>query len=227
MDKTVAKIMFKELGIPQADWVTVLSHELDENVDAVISRIEEKLPYPVFVKPANAGSSVGIGKAKNREQLTEALFTAADHDYKILVEEYIKGREIESAAYGNREIFIAEPGEIVSAKEFYDFEAKYQIASTIDIPACLKPETIDKVKCYAKKLFSGIGLSGLSRIDFFVTENDEVYINEINTIPGFTSISMYPKMCIAGGLSYSNLINRLLDLAIERFKTRLALKNSR
>lgn len=217
MDKTVAKIMFKELGIPQADWVTVLSHELDENPEAVVAKIEAKLPYPVFVKPANAGSSVGIGKAKNKEQLLESLFTAADHDYKILVEEYIKGREIESAAFGNRDVFVAEPGEIVSAKEFYDFEAKYQIESTINIPANLKPEILEKVKSHAKTLFEGIGLSGLSRIDFFVTEDEEVYINEINTLPGFTDISMYPKMMEHSGMKQSDLVYNLVSLAIDAF----------
>lgn len=217
MDKTVAKIYFKELGIPQADWVTAFDYEVSENIDEVVSRIEAKLDYPVFVKPSNAGSSVGIGKAKTREDLKESLINAAKHDSKILIEEFIKGREIESAALGNRNVIVAEPGEVISCKEFYDFEAKYEAESKIQIPAEVEPEILEEVKALAEKLFKGIGLSGLSRLDFFVTEDKKVYINEINTLPGFTDISMYPKMMENIGIPQNELVFRLVSCAIDKF----------
>lgn len=217
MDKTIAKIMFKHLNIPQADWVTVHKRELDFP-DIRIAEIEGKLGYPVFVKPANAGSSVGIAKAKNREDLLKALEVAAQHDDKILVEEFIKGHEVESAPLGNgNRIFVPMPGEVISANEFYDFEAKYQIESTIRIPADLKPEVADRVRLYAKRIFEGIGLSGQSRIDFFVTDDDRVLINEVNTLPGFTDISMYPKMLEKGGVPQKELITSLIELAMDKF----------
>lgn len=217
MDKTVAKIYFKELGVPQADWVTALDFEIAKDIDGVISRIESKLSYPVFVKPANAGSSVGVGKAKNREDLKASLINAAKHDTRILIEEFIKGREIECAALGNRIVTVAEPGEVISAKEFYDFEAKYQIESKIQIPAELDAETIKEIKMQAEKLFKGIGLSGLSRLDFFVTEDKKVYINEINTLPGFTDISMYPKMMEYIGIPQNELVFKLVCYAIDAY----------
>lgn len=217
MDKTVAKIYFKELGVPQADWVTALDFEIANDIDGVISRIESKLSYPVFVKPANAGSSVGVGKAKNREDLKISLINAAKHDTRILIEEFIKGREIECAALGNRIVTVAEPGEVISAKEFYDFEAKYQIESTIQIPAKLDAEIIKEIKMQAEKLFKGIGLSGLSRLDFFVTEDKKVYINEINTLPGFTDISMYPKMMEYIGIPQNELVFKLVCHAIDAY----------
>lgn len=217
MDKTVAKIMFQYLGIPQANWVTVLKRDLN-NPDAVVSEIEQKLGYPAFVKPANAGSSVGIAKAKNREGLLEALKLAAEHDDKILVEEFIQGHEVESAPLGNGDsIYVPMPGEVISANEFYDFEAKYKIESTIRIPADLKPEVAQKVRHYAKKIFAGIGLSGQSRIDFFVKDDDSVLINEVNTLPGFTDISMYPKMLEKGGVPQKQLITSLIELAMDKF----------
>ena len=217
MDKTIAKVMFKYLNIPQADWVTVYKRDLKEP-SMRIAEIEGKLGYPVFVKPANAGSSVGIAKAKNREDLMKALEVAAEHDDKILVEEFIKGHEVESAPLGNGDrIFVPMPGEVISANEFYDFEAKYQIESTIRIPADLKPEVADLVRMYAKKIFAGIGLSGQSRIDFFVTDDDRVLINEVNTLPGFTDISMYPKMLEKGGVPQKELITNLIELALDKF----------
>ena len=217
MDKTIAKIMFKHLNIPQADWITILSSDIWDEVSPVMDRIEAKLSYPVFVKPARAGSSVGIGKAKNREQLAECLYNAADNDTKVLVEEFIKGREIECAAFGNQEFIVAEPGEIISANEFYDFESKYKIKSTINIPAPIPEAQLNKVKQYAKTLYEGIGLSGMSRLDFFVADDGEVYINEINTLPGFTDISMYPKMMEHMGYSQSDLVYYLVSLAIDAY----------
>lgn len=217
MDKTVAKVMFQYLEIPQARWVTVHSFELDKDIEGAVARVESAFPYPVFVKPACAGSSVGIGKAKNREMLIEALFTAADHDDKILVEEFIPGKEVECAVLGNRDLTVSHPGQIISAKEFYDFEAKYEIASTIQIPADL-PETVtETIRSYAAKIFLGFGLSGLSRIDFFVHENGQVMINEVNTLPGFTDISMYPKMMENDGIPQPEQLDRLIDLAVEKF----------
>ncbi len=216
MDKTVSKILFSHLQIPQAHWVTVHSYELDAPEKAV-SRIEQAFSYPVFVKPANAGSSVGIGKAKDRESLIECLYTAADHDEKILVEEFIPGKEVECAVLGNRMLTVSHPGQIISAKEFYDYEAKYEIASTIEIPAALPEKTVDTIRDYAARIFRGLGLSGLSRIDFFVCEDGRVLINEVNTIPGFTDISMYPKMLEADGIAQSKQLDMLIDLAVEKY----------
>ncbi len=217
MDKTVAKIMFRYLNIPQAKWVTVHKRDLHD-MDLVCTRIEGDLGYPCFVKPANAGSSVGIAKAKNREDLVNALTNASEHDRKILVEEFIEGKEVESAPLGNgAAIYVPMPGEVISANEFYDFEAKYVADSKINIPADLPEETLNCVRTYAKRIFSGLGLSGQSRIDFFVKKDGNVLINEVNTLPGFTDISMYPKMLEKGGIPQKELITNLIELAVDEF----------
>ncbi len=217
MDKTITKVMLKHLGIAQADWVTVLKREL-KDMDSVIAKIENKFNYPVFIKPANAGSSVGIGKAHNRDDLVVCLENAAIHDKRILVEEFIDGREVECAVLGNDEPIVSVPGEIIPAKEFYDYESKYVIDSKLIIPAILSERKAEEVKETAKKAFLGLGLSGLSRVDFFVHKvTGDIYINEINTIPGFTNISMYPMLMAESGFKGEELADKLIELAIENF----------
>jgi len=218
MDKIYTKIIFKNAGIPQADWEVVFKEELD-NMDMVIERLEKKFTYPCFVKPSNAGSSVGITKAHNRAELIDGLKLAAVHDRKILVEEFINGREVECAVLGNycdAEASIL--GEIIPSKEFYDYDAKYNDSnSELIIPARLPEETTEQIRKYAIEAFKKLDGTGLSRVDFFVhKETGKIYINEINTMPGFTNISMYPKLWEASGLSYSQLLDRLIQLALEK-----------
>lgn len=214
MDKCIAKIMFEHAGIPQAKWVEIKTGDIDKTEE-----IERELGYPCFIKPSNAGSSVGISKAHNREELTEGLKLAFLHDYKVLVEEMMTGTEVECSVFGNLEPVCAEAlGEITPANEFYDYEAKYNNAdSRLTIPAQLEKETADKLKQYAKAAYKICECRGLSRIDFFVDKKTgDIRLNEINTLPGFTAISMYPKMWEASGTGYGELIDRLLSCAIER-----------
>ena len=217
MDKTFTKIMLKHLGIAQADWITVLKREM-KDMDSVIKRVEDKFDYPVFIKPANAGSSVGIGKAHNREALVSCIENAAQHDVRILVEEFIEGREVECAVIGNDEPFASVLGEIIPAKEFYDYESKYVIDSKLIIPAILSERKAEEARETAKKAFVGLGLSGMSRVDFFVHKvTGDICINEINTIPGFTNISMYPKLMGECGFEGEKLVDKLIELAISKF----------
>lgn len=218
MDKTSSKIVFESAGIPQADWVNVnKTDDYSEKMD----EIEQKLGYPCFVKPARTGSSVGVGKAHDRKELKEALENAALYDRKILVEENIDGHEVECAVLGNGDdVKAATVGEIMPTVEFYDFDAKYNDNSTkLQIPANLPEETIEKIREYAVRAFKALDGSGLSRVDFFVKHSDgSVLLNEINTLPGFTNISMYPKLWDAVGLGYSELLDRLIELAEKRMK---------
>lgn len=218
MDKTFSKVVFKDAGIPQADWVTVCKHELSD-LDCKILEAENKFSYPMFIKPANAGSSIGIGKAKNREQLIECINEAFKFDRKILIEEFLTGHEVECAVLGNRGNITAScVGEIVASQEFYTYDAKYSSDSTseLHIPAKLKEEYAEKVRKLAVTAFKALDGKGLSRVDFFVDEQkDKVWINEINTLPGFTSISMYPKLFEASGIAYSELLTKLINIAEE------------
>ncbi|OPZ92373.1 MAG: D-alanine--D-alanine ligase [Firmicutes bacterium ADurb.Bin419] len=219
MDKIYAKIVFEKVGIPQADYLFFTRKEIRENADSAADAIEKKFKYPVFIKPSNAGSSVGVSKAHDRKELIEALNFAAKYDRKVLIEEFINGREVECAVLGNDNPIASTVGEIVPCNEFYDYNAKYiDGSSKTVIPADLPEETILKIRNYAVKAFKSLDCAGLSRVDFFVhKETGEVYINEINTLPGFTNISMYPMLWEASGIPYSELIDRLIDLAIERF----------
>lgn len=216
MDKAYAKIIFKHAGIPQADWVVVQKREL-KNVNLICDKIEEKLGYPCFVKPCNTGSSVGVGKAHSRGELVEALNNAFDFDRKVIVEEYIQGREVECSVLGNDEPEAAEVGEIIPTVEFYDFDAKYKDASTeLQIPAKLTPDTRDKIRKFAVEAFKAVDGKGLVRADFFVRNSDGgVILNEVNTMPGFTNISMYPKLWDAMGLGYTELLDKLIRLGFE------------
>ena len=220
MDKTLTKLVIDHAAIPQAAWELVRGSELETHMDGVISRIEARFSYPVFVKPAGTGSSVGVSKAANREALQSALLAAAVYDGKILVEEFIHGREIEVAVLGNDSPAASVCGEIDSGAEFYDYDAKYiSDTSVAYVPARIDEEVSEKVREYAIAAYRALGCRGLSRVDFFVTYADNrIVFNEINTLPGFTSISMYPKLFEASGIAYSQLIDKLLEYAMEEAK---------
>jgi len=187
---------------------------------AVVEQIENTFSYPVFVKPAGTGSSVGVSKAADRQQLITALQFAAQFDEMILVEEYIRGAEVEVAVMGNDNPIASVCGEIDSGAEFYDYEAKYVTDTSVAyIPARISEPVAEQVRDYAVKAYMALGCRGLSRVDFFVTYDDErVVFNEINTLPGFTSISMYPKLFEASGVPYSQVLDRLLEYAMEERK---------
>ena len=220
MDKAVTNILLEKFGIPQAVYTWFYAYEYQKDPETVIGRVEKALPqYPVFVKPANAGSSVGVSKAHNKEELIKAIEVAVKEDSKIVVEECIVGYEVECAVLGNHEPFASVPGQIAPAAEFYDYDAKYNnAASELFIPAKISKELMEKVRQTAIKAYRLIGCSGLSRVDFFVTEDGRVLLNEINTLPGFTSISMYPKLMAACGIEGENLIEKLIQAAFERIE---------
>ena len=217
MDKTLTKLVADQACVPQAAWHLVRSHELGNHMDNVLDTLENRFSYPMFVKPAGTGSSVGVSKAADREALSAALQGASAFDDKILVEEFIHGREVEVAVMGNDNPVASICGEIDSGAEFYDYEAKYVTDTSVAyIPARISEEVAEQVRESAVKVYSAIGCQGLSRVDFFVTyEDNRVVFNEINTLPGFTSISMYPKLFAASGIPYSELIDQLLELALE------------
>jgi D-alanine-D-alanine ligase len=221
MDKAFSKLVFKKHSIPHGKYIVINRNRIRQDTESIIEEVEDALEYPCFVKPSNTGSSIGVSKARNRQQLTEALYIASKYDRKILVEEFINGREFECAVLGNQNPIVSVVGEIVPCNEFYDYEAKYSLESTskIIIPACLPEEVSDSIREYALKAFEVLECSGLARADFFVQNaTNKVYINELNTLPGFTNISMYPKLWEATGIKYSELIDRLIDLAFERFR---------
>ncbi|MBE6984630.1 MAG: D-alanine--D-alanine ligase [Ruminococcaceae bacterium] len=216
MDKTLTKLVADHAGIRQAAWKLITANEL-KNMDAAIASIETAFSYPVFVKPAGTGSSVGVGKAKNREALEKALTNAAKFDSKILVEEFINGHEVEVAVLGNDSPAASVCGEIEAGTEFYDYDAKYiSDCARLHIPARIDEQTAENVRDVAIKVYQAMGCKGLSRVDFFVTyDNHEIVFNEINTIPGFTSISMYPKLFAASGIAYGALLDHLIRFALE------------
>ena len=215
MDKLYTKIIVDTLGIRQAKYVPVYKEELPK-MDEVVARVESALEYPVFVKPSRAGSSKGVNKAANREQLKNALVEAADNDRKILVEETIIGREVECAVLGNLDVKASGVGEILSADEFYDFDAKYYNSESKTLVDPPMPENMrEQIREDAVKIFMALDGRGLSRVDFFLTESGVVF-NEINTLPGFTAISMYPMLWEAQGIPKKELVQKLIDLAFER-----------
>ena len=216
MDKTLTKLVIDKEGIPQAAWELVRAEELPEKMASIVASLEARFAYPMFVKPAGTGSSVGVSKAADREKLKAAITAAAKFDSKILVEEFIKGKEIEVAVLGNAEPVASVCGEIDSGAEFYDYDAKYLTdTSTAYIPARICEDLQNRIREAAVRVFKAVGCQGLSRVDFFATEDGRLVFNEINTIPGFTSISMYPKLFTASGIPYSRLIDELLKLALE------------
>jgi len=215
MDKSLTKLVAATTGVRQADWVCVTSHGYDAGKTA--SEIEKKFSYPVFVKPAGTGSSVGAAKASDREELRAALEDALRYGGKALVEEFIPAREIETAVLGNEDAEVSVCGEVLSATETYSYESKYlNSASKTVIPADLAPEVSEKIREYAKKIYHALGARGLSRVDFFIhKETGEIIFNEINTIPGFTSISMYAKLFAACGVGFSDLLDRIIAAALD------------
>ena len=219
MDKTLTKLVVDQAGVTQAAWQLVRRQDLEYHMDTTLDRLEEKFRYPMFVKPAGTGSSVGVSKAADREALRDALLAASVYDKKILVEEFIHGREVEVAVMGNDNPVASICGEIDSGADFYDYDAKYVTDTSVAyIPARISEEVEEQVREAAVKVYTAIGCQGLSRVDFFVTyEDNRVVFNEINTLPGFTSISMYPKLFAASGIPYSELIDELIKLAVEAF----------
>lgn len=231
MDKEKTKQVWENTGLPVVPYLTIRSYnyDSDEKKQNSISLIENTFPYPVFVKPCCAGSSVGAGKANNKEELLASLEEAFKWDEKVLVEQCINAREIECAVIGNSEIKVFTPGEILPTHTFYDYEAKYTDpnGAKLQIPAELNSEQKNIILKIAKDAFACLDAKGFSRIDFFIDkDNGKIYLNEINTIPGFTSISMFPKMCEAGGLKYSELIEKLLQLGISNYNKRQKLQTS-
>lgn len=215
MDKVMTKIVLEKNNIPQTPYIFIKKHEL-ENVSAYEKEIENKLGFPCFVKPVNAGSSVGASKVNSKADVEKAVREAFEHDDKVLVEKYINCREIEVAVLGNDEVKVAGPGEIVSESEFYDYDTKYISNSGVSyqIPADISQKQAELIKEYAVKAFYALDIRGFSRIDFFIDrDTNEIYLNEINTIPGFTNISMYPKLFVSEGVSYNELVSELLELA--------------
>ncbi|MEG1311359.1 MAG: D-alanine--D-alanine ligase [Romboutsia sp.] len=220
MDKLICKKVFTEIGLPQVNYTDTNRCLFNKDAQGQLDKIESKLNYPVFVKPANLGSSVGISKANNREELLSGINEALKYDSRIVLEQGINAREIEVAVLGNEEVKASIAGEIKPAKDFYDYEDKYiNGSSTYEIPASITDENMQKIRQMAIEAFKGIDGKGLSRVDFFIDkDSSEIFINEINTLPGFTSISMYPKMWEATGLEYTNLIDKLIELAINSKK---------
>ncbi len=218
MDKVYTKIIAKSARIPQASYIWVHKADLEKKRTAILNRIEKKLGYPCFVKPSNAGSSVGISKAKNREQLSAALDFAAGYDRKIIIEEAIDAREFECAVLGNEEPMVSGVGEVFSAAEFYDYDAKYNSpASHTVIPAELEPARVEEMRRVAKKIFRAVDGNGLARVDFFLDrKTGKVLFNELNTMPGFTPISMYPMLWMQAGMTEKELMDRFITLALER-----------
>lgn len=218
MDKLYTKIIVKELGVKQADYVAVMRREL-QDLDPIVKKVEDKFTYPVFVKPSNAGSSKGVSRAENEVELKEALILAGQHDRKILVEEMIVGREIECAVFGggNTPTQASGVGEIVAAAEFYDFDAKYYNSDSKTVVDPVLPNgAAEKIRSAATAIFEAVDGYGLARVDFFVKEDGTVVFNEINTMPGFTAISMYPMLWEAAGVTKEELVNRLLKHAADR-----------
>ncbi|MEO8215882.1 MAG: D-alanine--D-alanine ligase family protein [Acidobacteriota bacterium] len=222
MDKWFMKAAFATAGLPIVRQVTASTLDWRDERQSILDRVEARLMLPFFVKPANAGSSVGVSKVKTIAELDAAVAKAFRFDEKILIEEGIDAREVEVSVLGNETPEVSLPGEIVLGREFYDYEDKYiEDKSSLVIPADLPPEKIAEIREMGAKAFKAIGASGYARVDFFIERTSgQVLVNEINTIPGFTRISMYPKLWEASGLPYPRLIERLVDLAIQRWQSR-------
>lgn len=227
MDKVYAKIIFEKAGLNQAKYVYIrkdkekyryIANNFEETIctlEEVEKEVEEKLEYPMFVKPSNSGSSVGIRKVKNKKELEEAIKYAGKYDKKILVEQGIIGREIECAVLGNEEVLASCVGEVLSAEEFYSFDSKYKNSqSRTVIPANIEENISEEIRKQAIKAYKAAGGAGLSRVDFFVENGtNKIIINEINTMPGFTAISMYPKLFEAVGIKYTELLDKIIELS--------------
>jgi D-alanine-D-alanine ligase len=229
MDKALMKVVFSARGLPVCDYRVVLRHNWDRRREHILSELESALHYPMFVKPANLGSSVGISKAKDRAGLADAIDLAGSFDRKIVVEAAVPdAREIECAVLGNEDPAASVPGEVIPSREFYDYEAKYiDDGSKIVIPADLPPATVAEVQKLSIEAFEAIDCAGMARVDFLLEKSsNRLFLNEVNTIPGFTTISMYSKLWAASGVGYATLLDRLIALAIERHAGKQLLRTS-
>ena len=217
MDKTLTKLMVSETGVRQANWYLARRESIQNDLLRLVRDIESGGDYPLFVKPSGTGSSVGVSKARNTEELKNALYLASQYDEKVLVEEFIDGHEVEVAVLGNDAPVASVVGEILAGAEFYDYDAKYNSeASRTVIPAPIPDRCAEELREAAVTVYKALGCRGMSRVDFFLTyEGEEVVFNEINTLPGFTSISMYPKLFEASGKPYTELLSDLVRLAME------------
>jgi D-alanine-D-alanine ligase len=222
MDKVMMKKVFESVSLPQCKFLSFTRKEISTSITSIAEKIERELNYPCFVKPVNLGSSVGISKAKDKESLIEALNIAARYDKKVIVEQFVQGREVEIGVLGNEHVKTSVVGEIRSVGEFYDYAAKYKnIGTELNIPAQIPSSVVKRIEETAKKAFTALECSGLSRADFFWNdETDALYINEINTMPGFTPFSMYPMLFKEAGIPYAQLIEELIELALERYEER-------
>lgn len=218
MDKAVANALFEANGVPHTKWLAADRWEIESDLEGVCEGVEKKLGWPVFVKPANAGSSVGISKVSSRDELKKAIDLALENDRKVVFEAFVDGQEVECAVIGSDPAVATRPGEILAGAEFYTYDDKYKngVSQTV-IPAHLPEAKLDEVKTYAAMAYTALGCEGLARCDFFVEKDTgRVLINEINTLPGFTPISMYPKLMEHEGIPVPALIDRLIALALER-----------
>lgn len=221
MDKIVSKILFQNAGIPIVPYDTVTTNRWETRPEEVIEKIVDHIDYPMYVKPANLGSSVGISEVNSPEELKAGIETAFEYDHRVLVERGVKATEVEVAVLGNEDVHTSVVGALVKDTQFYDYDSKYLDDNvSLQIPADLPKDVSTKLREYATNAFIAIDGSGLARVDFFVTEDEEIYINEINTFPGFTPISMYPKLWEETGLAYGDLIEELIQLGIRRHENR-------
>ncbi len=219
MDKIMTKFLLQQAGIPQVPFVPVTLSSWKENPRLIFEKCEGSLIYPMFVKPANMGSSVGISKVETREELQRALQLAFSYDHRVVVEQGIEAREIEVGLLGNDDVRTSLAGEIVKGKDFYDYEEKYQNEEvTLEIPAKIDEELQEKAQEYAKLAFQMLDGTGLARCDFFLTSSGELFLNELNTMPGFTKMSMYPSLWQQRGLKYGDIIEELIQLGLNQFK---------
>lgn len=215
MDKDVAKRLLRDAKIPIAEFIT-----FRKNYEINFLEVKKKLGLPLFIKPANAGSSIGVSKVKNKQDFEKAIKEAFKHDKKVITEEFIRGREIECSVLGNDKPIASLPGEVIPLHEFYSYDAKYIDANGAKIiyPAKLTKSIVKSVQTMAMETYKALEIEGMARVDFFLTKSDKLYVNEINTIPGFTKISMYPKLWKISGLPYPKLIEKLINLALEKNK---------
>ncbi len=230
MDKDIAKRLLRDSGVPVVPWITLNRELWDKERNDLILRAEEEFEYPLFVKPAAAGSSVGIKKAADREQLLEAVEYAFTFDMKVLIEKAIDAREIECSVLGNNSPEVSVPGEIIPRHEFYSYEAKYIDDNGADlvIPADIDEILSRRIRDEALKVYSVLNCTGMARIDFFLhRKSNDIYLNEINTLPGFTSISMYPKLWNYSGIEYTDLISRLIELGLERHSELMKIRDGK
>ncbi|HSL94160.1 MAG TPA: D-alanine--D-alanine ligase family protein, partial [Bacillota bacterium] len=226
MDKVMMKAVFGHCGLPVTPYVWSTVRDFELAPDALVSEAESSLKYPLFVKPASLGSSVGVTKVRNRQELLDAVREAARYDRKVMVEQGVEAREIEISVMGNDDPETSLPGEIVPGADFYDYNAKYLSGSTMLIPADISAELAAQARDMAVRVYRAIDCHGLARVDFFLLKDNSLLVNEINTMPGFTVNSMYPKMWDATGLDYTSLITSLISLAFDAFESKRRISTS-